>query len=181
MLKKIITSLVCVSIISLNTGCFGSFALTKKLYNWNDSLDNKWIQTGVLWLFTIIPVYPVCTFIDAVAFNLIEFWAGSNPLVLDSEQEIEKTFTSGNKTYNVTMGKGSIVIREIKGPDKGKSITLSLNKKLHSWYLSDGMTSTLVASYNPKPLNTMDFYYPDGRILSQNINTIETAAVTSEK
>ncbi|HLV30046.1 MAG TPA: DUF3332 domain-containing protein [Chitinispirillaceae bacterium] len=177
MFRRVIILLVCASLTTLNTGCFGSFELFKKIYNWNDSLDNKWVRTGILWLFNIIPVYPVSAFVDAIVFNLIEFWAGNNPLALDSDTETTKTFTSRNKIYDVTFGNGSIIILETKGPNAGKSIILSLDKKTNSWYLSDGKTSTLVACYNPKPLGTIDFYYPDGKVLSRNINTAEKIAV----
>src|SRR5690554_2027887 len=177
MFRRTIALLVCVSLFSINTGCFGSFELFKRIYNWNDSLDNKWVRTGILWLFNIIPVYPVSAFVDAIVFNLIEFWAGNNPLALDTEIETTKTFTSGNKIYDVTFGNGSIIILETKGPNAGKRVILSLDKKSNSWYLSDGKTSTLVANYNPRPLNTIDFYYPDGRVLSRNINTDEAIAV----
>src|SRR5690554_991683 len=177
MLRKCIISIICASALIINTGCFGSFSLTKKVYYWNDSIGNKWAETGILWLFNIIPVYPVCYFVDAVVFNLIEFWAGNNPLALNSEVETEKTFTSGDKTYNVTIGNGSVVISETKGPDAGKSVSLSLDKESCSWHLSDGNTSTLVASYNPGPLNTIDFYHPDGRVESRSINSVEKLAV----
>ena len=65
------------------TGCFGKFALTKKIYEWNDSLGNKFVKTLVLWGLIIIPVYEVCVAADYFVLNLIEFWTGSN-LIADS-------------------------------------------------------------------------------------------------
>ncbi len=65
---------------SLATGCYGKFALTKKLHGWNGTLGNKFVNTFVFWLFLIIPVYGVCTFVDGVILNLIEFWTGQNPM-----------------------------------------------------------------------------------------------------
>lgn len=177
MFKKVVTLLVCVSMLMVNVGCFGSFKLTQKLYNWNDSLGNKWGESALLWVLNIIPVYPLCAFVDIVIFNLIEFWAGNNPLAVNSEKETEKTFTSGDKVYNVTFGNGSIVIHETVGPDAGKSVALSLDKETSAWYLSDGNTSTMVASYNPAPLNTVDLYHADGRVESQGLGTVEKLAV----
>lgn len=62
------------------SGCYGKFALTKKLYDWNGTLGNKFLVWIVFFLFIIIPVYGVTTFVDGIVFNLIEFWTGNNPL-----------------------------------------------------------------------------------------------------
>lgn len=62
------------------SGCFGKFALVSKLHAWNGSLGSKVAQQFVFWAFLILPVYGACMFVDAVIFNLIEFWSGKNPL-----------------------------------------------------------------------------------------------------
>jgi hypothetical protein len=68
------------ALASFTTGCFGQFALTRKLYNWNDGLGNKFVKTVVLWAFMIIPVYEVLGLADLWVLNVIEFWGGSNPV-----------------------------------------------------------------------------------------------------
>ncbi len=65
---------------SFTTGCFGKFALTRKLYSWNDELGNKFVKTIVFWAFNIIPVYGVFGLADMWVLNVIEFWTGSNPI-----------------------------------------------------------------------------------------------------
>ena len=45
---------------TLSTGCFGQFALTRKLYSWNKGLGDKWIQTIGFWLLNFILVYGFC-------------------------------------------------------------------------------------------------------------------------
>lgn len=62
------------------SGCYGKFALTKKLYDWNGSLGNKFLVWIVFVIFMIVPVYGIAGFVDIWIFNLIEFWTGSNPL-----------------------------------------------------------------------------------------------------
>lgn len=70
------------------SGCFGSFALTKKIYGINEGVsENKFVRWLVFLAFTIIPVYGVGTFLDAIVFNSIEFWSGSNPLASAGTQE----------------------------------------------------------------------------------------------
>ena len=179
MIKRIIACIVLAAFVSVNTGCYGSFMLTKKFYKWNGSLGDKWVRTVVFWAFNIIPVYGVCAFADAFVLNVIEFWAGNNPMALNGDVELQKTVESNGKVYEATMGKGMITIAETKGPDAGKKITLAYKKDEAAWYLSDGTASQKIASFDPKPLNKVTLYYPDGRVVSQNMDAPElaTAAV----
>jgi hypothetical protein len=43
-------------LISLS-GCFGNFALTRKAYQFNESISDKWVQQAVFWIMNIVPVY----------------------------------------------------------------------------------------------------------------------------
>ncbi len=62
------------------TGCYGKFALTRKVYDWNGGLGNKFLKSIVFWALVIIPVYEIAGLADVVIFNLLEFWTGSNPI-----------------------------------------------------------------------------------------------------
>lgn len=77
------------SILSLHvSGCFGSFALTRNIYGLNERIsDNKFVRWLVFLGFTIIPVYGVGTLVDALIFNTLEFWTGSNPLANAETQQ----------------------------------------------------------------------------------------------
>jgi len=77
------------SVLSLHvSGCFGSFALTRNIYGLNERIsDNKFVRWLVFLGFTIIPVYGVGTLVDALVFNTLEFWTGSNPLANAGTQE----------------------------------------------------------------------------------------------
>ena len=62
-------------------GCFGSFGLTRLLYNFNKNVhSNVFVQTLVMWCFTVIPAYPVVMWLDWMIINIIEFFMGSNPI-----------------------------------------------------------------------------------------------------
>lgn len=70
------------------SGCFGSFALTRNIYGLNERIsDNKFVRWLVFLGFTIIPVYGVGALVDALVFNSLEFWSGSNPLANAGTQE----------------------------------------------------------------------------------------------
>ncbi len=76
--------------ITTQSGCFGSFALTNKIYQFNDGVSDSMVVKEVVFLLLIIlPVYELSVLGDAVIFNLIEFLTGSNPLADGRTIELE--------------------------------------------------------------------------------------------
>ncbi len=72
---------VALAFVSLQSmGCFGRFALTRKVYELNESVDDKFLRSIVTFAMVVIPVYGVCAFADWALFNTIEFWGGKNPV-----------------------------------------------------------------------------------------------------
>ncbi len=66
------------------SGCYGQFALTRKVYAWNgQATNNKFANSAILWGLMIIPVYPVAGLIDFLVINTIEVFSGSNPVALN--------------------------------------------------------------------------------------------------
>ena len=75
-----------VGMMPIFSGCYGTFPLTKAVYKFNgECSDNKWVQSVVMWVLVIIPVYGIATLGDAIVCNLIEFWTG-NPVELSDSQ-----------------------------------------------------------------------------------------------
>ena len=75
------------------SSCIGSFQLTNKVKDWNDTIGDKWINEVVFLAFHIVPVYQICMFADGVVFNSVEFWTGER-LVADAgeRQMIRNSF-----------------------------------------------------------------------------------------
>jgi len=132
------------------TGCFGSFGLTKKIYNANKNIGGKVTQTLVMYLFYIIQVYAVASFIDLVLFNLIEFWSGSNPLAMKAGQSETQMATIEGKLYEITATKNQFRMRQVEGPDAGKEALLTYNTNEEQWYLSDEDKSVAIGKINFK-------------------------------
>lgn len=174
-MKRTAICLLLAAFIVANTGCYGSFNLTKKFYKWNGSVGDKWVHSILFWVFNIIPVYGVCALADAIVLNVIEFWSGSNPMALNSDVELHKTVENNGKVFEVTMGKGKISIVQTKGPDSEKKVTLTYKQESAAWYLSDGKTSQMIVSFDPKPLNTVHLYYPDGRMVTKIMDVPDLA------
>jgi hypothetical protein len=69
-----------VSACTLVAGCYGSFTLTKKVYDWNgEASDNKFVVWLVFLGLNVIPVYGIAVAVDALIMNSVEFWTGENP------------------------------------------------------------------------------------------------------
>jgi len=68
------------------TSCFGSFNLTRKIYQFNKDINpDKWIQWLTFLVITIVPIYGVGLFVDVIVANSLEFWTGENPIAADAE------------------------------------------------------------------------------------------------
>ncbi len=67
--------------VAFSTGCFGSFALTRKLWDFNNTASKeKGIKELLFLVFVIVPVYELAALGDALIFNTVEFWGGKNPI-----------------------------------------------------------------------------------------------------
>jgi len=75
-------AVLCAGFISMHaTGCFGSFKLTQKIWQFNKNISGeKFVQWLMFLVLVIVPVYELGTLIDALIINSIEFWSGNNPV-----------------------------------------------------------------------------------------------------
>lgn len=116
----VVAGLTTITLVT-NTACFASFPLTRKLYNFNKGLGDKWVQelfflaTGVL-----LPVYGVAGLIDMVILNSMEFWTGKPALTSSGPETKTKVMTVGNTTVTQTMtrsaeGKTMILEEKVNG------------------------------------------------------------------
>ncbi len=74
-----ITMLVVILTVGV-AGCFGNFAATRKVYDFNQNFGDKWINQVMFWVLNVVPVYYVAGVVDILLFNTLEFWTGSNPM-----------------------------------------------------------------------------------------------------
>jgi len=71
--------------LAFSAGCWGSFGLSRKLWNWNDQVSQeKFVKWLVFVGLCIIPVYEISAlFLDPLIFNSVEFWTGKNPMAIN--------------------------------------------------------------------------------------------------
>ena len=114
---KILLLVVSLLTVSL-TGCFGNFALTRRLYTFNRYIsDAKFVQTLVFWVMCIIPVYSITGLIDVAILNLIEFWTDSNPLAMNETDVDVRYYATEDTTYEVVTTKNRYDIFDTQNPD----------------------------------------------------------------
>ena len=90
MKKSVKLFAVLFSVAILCSSCFGSFGLTRKVYNWNKTVGDKWVNELVFIGLNIVPVYWVASFADVLVLNSIEFWTGKKTLADAGETKVIK-------------------------------------------------------------------------------------------
>jgi len=157
-------------ILAFDAGCYGSMKLTKRLYKWNGSVGDKWANSAVAWVITIIPVYQVGVFIDIVVFNTIEFYTGKNPLAFSSSKETQKIVQTKGKTYTVVLGNNKVTISETAGPDAGQMVSIVYNPDNGTWVLDGAGKSVVVASFDPSPAGSLSLYGANGAVTMRQLS-----------
>ncbi len=113
---RVIALFLVLSTLCLATAsCMGGFELTRKLYNWNKSM-NKWVASIVLFLFIVIPVYGIVGLVDWIVLNTIEFYSGSNPVA--SAEAVTKTANIDGTQVTMTMHPGEDLNVDIVSVDQ---------------------------------------------------------------
>lgn len=126
MFKQIVVAMLVATMALMSVGCYGSFNLTKKVYNWNGSLGNKWVVELVFLACYVVPVYGIAGFIDVVILNSIEFWTGSNPVasnvtsedgttVAFNKEKNEMTVSYAGKSFTITREDGKSTVKDAEG------------------------------------------------------------------
>ena len=98
-------TLAAVGVAMLGTsGCFGTFPLTRKLYNFDKSVSSDKAIRELFFLATavLLPLYSLAALADAVIFNSMEFWTGSSGIDM-AAGTATKVITKGDVTVTQTM------------------------------------------------------------------------------
>lgn len=124
-MKKLFLSIALAATLFLSS-CLGSFGLTNKCYDWNQSIGGKWVNELVFLALNIIPVYDICVLADAIIFNSIEFWTGNNPIANKTD-----VINTENGKYLVEADENGYTIT--KGDE-----TVQFFNENGVWYMNQG-------------------------------------------
>lgn len=161
------------SLTITQTGCFGTFALTKKVYHYHDGLtDNKFLKSLLYW----IPgglVYAVTLGLDSIIFNLIEFWSGSNPISMNAGDHEMQLATIDGVDYRIDATKDTFTTTQLSGKDAGAVRTMQFDRNTLSWTYSDAKVCDLaVMSFLDDQASQVRVYTGDG---SMDLSAAELA------
>jgi hypothetical protein len=166
-MKRALIAAVLVSAIALN-GCLGSFALTNKILSWNKTAtSDNYVNSAIMWVLGIIPVYELSLFVDVAIFNVAEFYGGKNPMAFTNPQKTEKTVMSNGKTYKVTMGANALTVDRLDGQVAVRELSLRYDPSTGSYFTDDcSGRSTMVASIDG---STLKLFSPDGGVTVRSL------------
>ncbi|MBU5635971.1 DUF3332 domain-containing protein [Geomonas sp. Red69] len=135
-MKRITAALLAMvmAMVSLQ-GCYGKMALTRKVYQVNGEVGDKYLRSLVTWVFIIVPVYGIAALVDFVLFNTIEFWSGHNP-VAQGEKDFQ--YSENGDTFKVHAQKS------------GETLRYTFNR-----YHGDTYLDTLTIDWNVKTGNSV--------------------------
>ncbi|HLU69537.1 MAG TPA: DUF3332 domain-containing protein [Fibrobacteria bacterium] len=139
-------------------GCYGGFTATKKIYNWNGTVGDKWVNSIVMVALNIIPVYPLAGAADILILNTVEFWTGSNPLALKEGETETRVVTVEGKDYELTATQNRMEIKPLTEAEG--ALQLSYDPAQQAWFAESGETRRLVAR---EAGDVLTVYHADGQ------------------
>ncbi|MCS6302830.1 MAG: DUF3332 family protein [Nitrospira sp.] len=122
-MRRIVAAAAVLGVMTVSTGCYGPFNLTKNVYHWNSNVkgsgevNSKWMREFVFFGMFIIPVYEFSLLLDTFIFNSIHFWTGDSPIKSsDLQNDGTRVATLGETTIRWTSLKdGATVTYERDG------------------------------------------------------------------
>jgi hypothetical protein len=104
-----VAAVVLVAVTGL--GCYGQFALTRKIYDWNGrATNNKFANSVITWALILIPVYEVCALADFLVFNTVEVFSGRNPIAVEEDGGVRVRY-AGRDYHLAPTEDGQIEVR----------------------------------------------------------------------
>lgn len=155
--KLVSIALVAVMLTLGLGGCFGNFAATRKVYDFNKNFGDKWPNQLMFWVLNIVPVYYVASFADVVLFNTIEFWTGNNPMAMGPTDEVIKYASQDGKDLKITIRQNQVIVEDLANP--GQELELSYKPLEKAWYYQGAEGKVKLAEVSEEKA---EFFSPKG-------------------
>ncbi|RPH30626.1 MAG: DUF3332 domain-containing protein [Bacteroidales bacterium] len=174
---------IILAIGSTQLSCIGSFKLTGKVYQWNQSTGNKFVRQLVFLALVAVPVYEISLVLDGLLLNTLEFWSGKNPIAMKAGEYQTKIVEQSGVKYRVTASQNRFDFIQLQGPQKGVSGALVYNPNKYSWsYEGNNQSIKLVELTKDGKANV---FLPNERVIrvESNQNGISSlkAAISSQR
>ncbi len=147
----------------IGTACFGEFQLTRKIYQWNESVvEGRFVQTLLFYAMNIIPVYGVGATIDFFILNLIEFWSGSNPMAMEPGESEEIFLTEDGVQYRLRATHNQFELLALDGDRAGEEQVLRFAPDSKTWYLECEGQSLALMQFEGEQSDLLRVFSPLG-------------------
>jgi hypothetical protein len=131
-------------------GCFGRFRLTNAVYDFNKTASpSPIVRSLLMFAMVLIPVYPVCLFVDWIFVNTIDFINGTDQVAV-------KTLPDGTKLEMAKLDAETVRVRHVDA--KGNATSFDLVRV--------GPNAGYVRDADGRILGSAE-QLPDGRIVRQ--------------
>lgn len=138
-------------------GCYGRFGLTTKLYQWNGTVGDKWLNSILMVAMCIVPVYELSLFADGVVLNTMEFWTGKNPVSMGPQERETRVVSMGGREFKVTATQNSLSLESTM--EKSEPVTLVFLPDEKAWIMEYRGEKRKIAEQDDEALTLL---YPDG-------------------
>lgn len=162
-MKKTLLSSVAIVLASafMFSSCIGSFNLSKKILNWNQIIDDKFVNELVFVALWIVPVYEIAILADVLVINSIEFWSGENPV----QAGIVKKVEGENGVYTVETLENGYQIKN----EEGQQVNLVYDKDTNTWSAVANEKTVKLIKIEDK--NNAIVYLPNGEEKSVELSS----------
>ncbi len=168
-MKRVYVSMALAAAI-LSTSCLGSFSAFNGLKDWNQqATNNKYVNNVIFWGLNIIPVYGLFFLGDAIIFNVIEFWSGSNPIAMKPGEMESQIITHEGVTYELIATTNTMKVNVLDGKDEGRSATFFYSPEEQSWNLKQENKDAIKLAAIEE--GSYVVYLPEGEIVKMNAAT----------
>lgn len=147
---KLVSMALIVALLSISFfGCYGNFAATRKVYQFNGNFGNKWGNSVMMYVLSFIQVYSIAAFADVVVFNTVEFWTGSNPMAMAPGEEVIKYAHENGKDLEITIRQNEVIVKNM---NTGEDLELSYKPLEKAWYYHSAEGMVKIASLSQDKL-----------------------------
>lgn len=145
------------------SGCFGNFAATRKLYNFNQGYSG-WTGQIMFWVMGWVQIYSAVMVLDIIVFNTVEFWTGTNPIAMNSGEEVIKYASQDGKDLKITIRQNQVIVEDLDNP--GQEMELSYKPMEKSWYYHGSEGLVKIATIND---DQAIFHRPNGKTVNLSL------------
>ena len=157
-------------------GCYGPFNLTRRLYQWNGQVGDKWEKEIVFVLLTWLPVYELSMLGDAVVFNSMEFWTGKNPVDAPSKR------TDVPQTKRVVRGTEEALLTYTPRPDGAELLVQQFTKGQPAGTIRIAQRDGMTEGWSPEgKLLMIAQALPDGGVVIRDAQGVSVASYSASE